>query len=180
MYELNLDFDPTTVGFDPREITNNGDGTYTVTRRFVHAYHRHSVGNAVYDIEAYCPCPTDNVEIYCWQYLDYKGRMNYGVKYYVNDGAEQSYEHRSLNNSISKYFCPAGIFNKVYGTRIDTLEDENRAGICVGDINLNPNNIDPQRRFKEKKIVFGKDAPTSPQDDPFLPEAFKKMLGGNG
>lgn len=182
MYELNLDFDPTTVGFDPREITNNGDGTYTVTRRFVHAQHHHDVGQMYYDIEAYCPCLTDNVEIYCYEYMDYKGRMTYGISYFTNDGETQNIEGRTLNNSKMDYMYPIGpgLFNRKYDTNIEDKEDERRVGICVAMINGHPNNIDPQALFKNNKIVVGKSAPSSPQEDPFLPEAFKKMLSANG
>ena len=180
MYEINLDFDPTTVGFDPREITNNGDGTYTVMRRFVHAYHRHWVGDSTYDIEAYCSCLTDDITIFCYEVLEFSGKMSYGVKYYLNDEPERAYERRSLSGSITNYFFPAGMFNRVYGTNIEDKKEETRAGICVTTLNGHPNNINPQYLFKNHKIVFGRSAPSSPQEDPFLPEAFKKMLGGNG
>ena len=102
MYELNLDFDPTTVGFDPREITNNGDGTYTVTRRFVHAYHRHSVGNAVYDVEAYCPCPTDNVEILCWQIQIRTILIRKGVSKRTKSSSDGARRRRRNPNDSSK------------------------------------------------------------------------------
>ena len=179
MYKINLDFDPTTVGFDPREITKNDDGTFTVTRRFIHATHHHDVGNTYYDIEAYCPCLTDNVEIYCYQHMDYKGRITYGANYTTNDGPGQTYESRNWNNRTCDYFNPISRFNAMYDTHIEDREQEKAAAFCVSKINGHPNNINSsiQREyFEQYHIVFGKSAPTSPQEDPFLPEAFKKML----
>lgn len=70
----------TLVGFDAREINKNDDGTYTVTRRFIHAEHYHDVEYNC-RVEAYCPCLTDNVEIYSYQIPDHKGRITYGVSY---------------------------------------------------------------------------------------------------
>ena len=183
MYEINLDFDPVTVGFDPREITKNDDGTYTVTRRFVHCHHNHNVGNAYYDVEAYCPCYTDNVEIYCYQYMDYKGRIYYGSNYVTNDGPHQTYESKNWNNRTCDYFHPICRFNRMYDTHIEDSEQEKSAAFCVSCVNRSPNEMDSQRikqYFKDYHIVYGKNAsaPSSPQEDPFLPEEFKKMLNG--
>ena len=180
MYAINLDFDPTTVGFDQREITNNYDGTYTVKRLFVHAQHFHA-SNYNYDIQAYCPCITDNVEIYCYQVDDYKGRTKYGVSYITNDREKYSTEGGSLTNSRIDYMHPigTGVFNKKFDTHIENSKEEQAVAFCVSIVNGHPDNItrDLEKEYYEKyHIVFSKAAPTSPQEDPFLPEAFKKML----
>ncbi len=76
-----------------------------------------------------------------------------------------------------------GVFNRKYGTNIEDPDQEKAVSFCVGKINEHPNHIHSQiqREYYEKyHIVFGRSAPSSPQEDPFLPEAFKKMLGGNG
>ena len=183
MYAINLDFDPTTVGFDPHEVTKNEDGTYTVTRRFVHAQHHHDAGGTYYDIEAYCPCLTDNVEIYCYVWMDSKGRMNYGANYITNDGERCTNDRRSMNNSMTDFWHPIGpgMFNRKYDTHIEPgSENEKACAICVSSVNGHPNNIRNWQKdyFEKYHIVYQQSPPTSPKDDPFLPEAFKKMLGG--
>lgn len=185
MYAINLDFDPTTVGFDPREVTNNGDGTYTVTRRFVHAEHYFSNANTDYSIEAYCPCLTDNVEIYCYEMVDYRGRTTYGANYVTNGGERCTNDRRSMNNSMTDFWHPIGrgMFNRKYDTHMEEgSENELACSKCVSMVNGHPNNIRNWQKdyFERHHIVFGRSAPTSPEEDPFLPEAFKKMLGGQG
>ncbi len=186
MYAINLDFDPTTVGFDPHEVTKNGNGTYTVTRRFVHAEHYFSNANTDYSIEAYCPCLTDNVEIYCYEMVDYRGRTTYGANYVTNGGERCTNDRRSMNNSMTDFWHPigSGMFNRKYDTHMEEGSDNERAcSFCVSKVNGHPNNITSSLRkdyFEKHHIVFGKSAPTSPEEDPFLPEAFKKMLGGQG
>jgi len=181
MYEINLDFDPTTVGFDPLEITQNSDGTYTVTRRFVWVTRRTTAfAGDFYSLEAYCPSLTDNVTILCYQITDHKGRTEYGVKYWTNDNDECCTERRSLSNSIMNYWYPigAGRFNRSYDTNMNEKQ-ETAAAFCVSKLNGHPNNINSvlEKYFKEHHIVFGKSAPTSPEEDPFLPDEFKKMIG---
>lgn len=181
MYAINLDFDPTTVGFDPCEITKNEDNTYTVTRRFIHAEHYHDAGE-YWSLEAYCPCLTDNVEIYCYQIVDYKGRMTYGVNYVTNDREKCSIQKRSFTNSMCDYMNPIGRgkFNSRYDTNIKDKEQEEAAAFCVSKVNGHPANITQsvvKEYFEKYRIVFGKAAPTSPEEDPFLPDEFKKMLG---
>jgi len=134
-----------------------------------------------YSIEAYCPCLTDNVEIYCYVLADYRGRTTYGISYVTNDGPKQNNEGRSLNNSRMNYMHPIGrgMFNRMYDTHIEELSQQEKvAGICVSVVNGHPNNISmyKDQYFKEHHIVFGKSAPTNPYEDPFLPEKFKQML----
>ena len=180
MYTIELDVDPVTLGFDPKEVTRNDDGTYIVTRRFVHAK-RYNSSNSSYEIEAYCPCLTDNVEIYCYEVMDYRGRITYGVKYSTNGGAEQSNERRSWSNSIVDAWNPIGpgMFNRQYDTHIEAGSKQEKAcSFCVSKVNDHPANISSCQAeyLREYHIVFGKSAPTSPYEDPFLPEKFKQML----
>ena len=183
MYAINLDFDPTTVGFDPREITKNSDGTFTVTRRFIHVEHQHDAGSS-YSLEGYCPCLTDNVEISCGQFMDHKGRITYFANYITNGGAKQNNESRSFSNSMTDFLHPIGpgVFNRKYDTHIEDREQEKAASFLVSSVNDHPANLRAvvQEYFDKYHIVFGKSAPTSPEEDPFLPEAFRKMLGGQG
>ena len=180
MYTIELDVDPVTLGFDPKEITKNENGTYTVTRRFIHAEHRHSSGSE-YTLEAYCPCLTDNVEIYCYEYMDYRGRITYGANYITNGGERQTNEGRSLGNTMMNFWHPIGpdMFNRMYDTHIEDREQEHAAAKCVSLVNGHPNNIRSRQReyFEKNHIVFGKSSPSSPYEDPFLPEKFKQMLG---
>lgn len=187
MYAINLDFDPTTVGFDPHEVTKNANGTYTVTRRFVHAVHRYTnnPSGTSYEIEAYCPCFTDNVVIVAYEIVGYEGRNTIGVRYWTNDDKDGvDVERRSMNNSLTDYWHPvgAGLFNRKYDTHMVPGSDNEKAcSFCVSKVNGHPNNITSslQRDYFEKyHIAFQQSPPSSPKDDPFLPEAFKKMLGG--
>lgn len=179
MYTIELDVDPVTLGFDQREITRNADGIFTVTRRFVHAEHYHAADYS-YSIEAYCPCLTDNVEIYCYVVSDYRGRTTYGISYVTNGGAKQNNEGRSMNNTRTDYMHPIGpgMFNRMYDTHIEDREQEKAASFCVSAVNDHPSNVRSYQDsyFKEHRIVFGKSAPTDPYNDPFLPEKFRKML----
>ena len=181
MYTIELDVDPVTLGFDPKEVTKNADGTYTVTRRFIHVQHYHA-SDYNYSLEAYCPCLTDNVEIYCYEVMDYRGRISYGANYVTNGGERQTNERRSMNNSMTDFWHPIGpgLFNRKYDTHIEEMsKDEKAASFCVSTVNGHPNNISSFQReyFDEYHIVYGKSAPANPYDDPFLPEKFKQMLG---
>ena len=181
MYTIELDVDPVTLGFDPKEVTKKADGTYTVTRRFIHAKHYHA-SNYNFTLEAYCPCLTDNVEIYTYEVMDYKGRITYGITYTTNDQPEYNTEGRSLNNSKMDYMHPLGygLFNRKYDTHIEERsKEEKAASFCVSTVHDHPANVQSFQReyFKEHHIVYGKSAPTNPYDDPFLPEKFKQMLG---
>ena len=92
MYTIELDTVPVELGFAPPQGSYpNAEGTFTVTRRFVHAQHYHSA-NYNYNLEAYCPCLTDNVEIYCYVTTDYRGRITYGISYVTNDSPKQNNE----------------------------------------------------------------------------------------
>lgn len=181
MYTIELDVDPVTLGFDPKEITRKEDGTYIVTRRFVHIRHYHDA-ESYYSIEAYCPCLTDNVEIYCYVLGGpYRRRETYGANYVTNDGEQCTNDRSSLNNSMMNYWYPLGPgrFNRQYDTHIEDRLQEEAAALCVSTINGHPNNIDSslQRDYYEKyHIVFGKGAPSNPYEDPFLPEKFRQML----
>ena len=180
MYTIELDTDPVELGFDPKEITRKEDGTFTVTRRFVHVQHSNMIGRG-YDIEAYCPCLTDNVEIYCYEIMDHKGRTTYGANYTTNDSKGCSNDRRSLNNSMMDFWHPLGrgVFNRKYDTHIEEMsEQERNCSICVSKVNSPPNNIQLSQEadFEKYHIVYGKSAPTNPYEDPFLPEKFKQML----
>ena len=180
MYTIELDVDPVTLGFDPKEVTRKEDGTYVVTRRFVHVQHSNMIGRG-YDIEAYCPCLTDNVEIYCYEMMDHKGRMTYGANYVTNNGEHYTYDRRSLNNSMMDFWHPLGpgVFNKKYDTHIEKMSQQERnCSICVSKVNGNPSNLQSSQKsdFEQYQIVYGRSAPTNPYDDPFLPEKFKQML----
>lgn len=181
MYEINLDFDPTTVGFDSREIRKNDDNTYTVSRRFVHVVNRKSSWGDYAEYEAYCPCLTDDVEILFYQISDYKGRMTYGVSHWTNGGERQNdVESRHMSNAFSRRMCPLGKgeFNCLFDTHIDDYEQEQIASRCVSFVHNHPNNINNLAKdyYEKHHIVFGKSAPSSPQEDPFLPDKFKRMI----
>ena len=183
VYTIELDVDPVTLGFDPKEVTRKEDGTYVVTRRFVHAVHRYSniYGNS-YELEAYCPCSTDNVVILTYEIVDTKGRTTYGTSYWLNGQERRDYESRSLNNSMMNYWHPITIFNRMYDTHIEDKEQEKAASFCVSQVNRHPNNTNSQLQrdyFDKYHIVFQQSPPTSPQKDPFLPEKFKQMLNNS-
>lgn len=183
MYTIELDVDPVTLGFDPKEVTKNADGTYTVTRRFIHAVHRYlnQISYDSYEIEGYCPCLTDNVTVLSYEILDSKGRTTYGVTYQTNDREKYNTEGRSLSNSRMNYMHPLGrgMFNRQYDTNIEDPHQEEAAAFCVSTVNGHPSNIENfQREYFEKyHIVYQKSPPSNPYDDPFLPEKFKQMLG---
>ena len=180
MYTIELDVDPVTLGFDPKEVTKNADGTYTVTRRFIHAVHQHDAGGS-YRLEGYCPCLTDDVEIFCYQVMDHKGRITYGANYITNGGARQNNESRSFSNSMTDFLHPIGpgVFNRKYDTHIEDREQEKAASFLVSSVNDHPANLRGVQKeyFEQYHIVFGQSAPTDPYHDPFLPEKFKQMLG---
>lgn len=183
MYAINLDFDPVTVGFDPREIKKNNDGTFTVNRTFcvVSKYNSFDNGDL---FEAYSACQTYEmqVQVHCCEMM-YSGRKEYSVGYKINDGEQKSYETRNFGNIVDWWHPMApGQFNRKYGTNFDD-EICTRAAFCVGYVNDHPNMVaskDVEKLFEEKKIIIsGKFInPTAPEEDPFLPEAFKKMLVG--
>lgn len=182
MYAINLDFDPTTVGFDPLEIKKNDDGTYNVTRRFIHVIRRNNIDYNYYSLEAYCPCLTDDAVILCYQFNDSKGRLTYGVSYSTNDGEKYEKETRNYSKSIVDYWYPIGkgMVNRKYDTHINDPEQEKSVSFCISMVNDHPNNISKSRiqeYFEEYHIVFGKCPPTSPEEDPFLPDEFKKLIG---
>ena len=182
MYTIELDIDPVTLGFDSKEITRKQDGTYVVTRRFIHAVRRYSnnLSYDYYEIQAYCPCLTDDVVVLSYEIIDSKGRTTYGVKYWTNDREEYNTEGRSLSNSRMNYMYPigTGMFNRQYDTHIEDPEQEKAAAFCVSTVNGHPANIEPVRKeYLEKyHIVFYKSPPSDPYHDPFLPEKFKQML----
>ena len=181
MYAINLDFDPTTVGFKPAEISKNEDGTYTVTRRFVDAVHRDNVNYNYYELKAYCPCSTDELAISCFRYTDSKMRMYFGVSYSLNGGEQYSTETKNWSNNIVDYWNPIGpgMVNKKYGTHIEDYEEEKAIGFMLSMINGHPNNINERqiREYYEKyHIVFNQYSPDSPEKDPFLPVDFRKMI----
>lgn len=182
MYTIELDVDPVTLGFDPKEVTRKEDGTYVVTRRFIHAVRRYSniLNGDYYEIEAYCPCLTDNVVVLSYEIIDSKGRTTYGVKYWTNDREEYTTEGRSLSNSRMNYMHPLGrgMFNRQYDTHIEDPMQEEAAAFCVSTINSHPSTYEYQvkKYFEKYHIVYQKSPPSNPYDDPFLPEKFKQML----
>ena len=180
MYTIELDVDPVTLGFDPKEITRKEDGTYIVTRRFIHAVHRYSnnISCDYYEMQAYCPCLTDNVTVLSYEIIDSKGRTTYGVTYQVNDREKYNTEGRSLTNSRMNYMHPLGMFNRQYDTHIEDRIQEEAAAFCVSTVNSHPSTYEHfVREYYDKyHIVYQKSPPSNPYEDPFLPEKFRQML----
>ena len=186
MYTIELDVDPVTLGFAPKEITRKPDGTYVVTRRFIYAVHRYlnQLSYDSWEIEAYCPCLTDEVDVACYEIIDSKGRSTYGVTYVTNGREKYNTESRSLSNSMMNYWHPigAGMFNRQYDTHIEENSQQERAcSRCVSKINSHPSNIQNFQRkdFEEFHIVYQQSPPSSPYEDPFLPEKFKQRLNNS-
>lgn len=164
MYTIEFDdVDPTTLGFDAKEVKRKDDGTYVVERKqyrvSVYAPFDANMGR-----DAWCPCSHDIFDGCNW---------SYGGHYYVDGGAEQNYskgrviDHLMLTQPSRRY-------------GVDLTADEEKdikAACAVAYDNVNNARRNYQGYLKEgRKIRLGT-APEDPYHDPFLPEKFIKMLG---
>ena len=162
MYTIELDTDPVELGFDPKEVKKNADGTYVVERKqyrvSVYAPFDPNMGR-----DAWCPCSHDIFDGCNW---------SYGGHYYVDGGPEQTYGKNRVIDHLM--LTPP---SRRYGVDL-TAEEEKWIGAACAVAYDNVNNA--RRNYEDYinrglKIRIG-EAPKDPYSDPFLPEKFKKML----
>ena len=162
MYTIELDVDPVTLGFDPKEVSRKNDGTFVVTRKFF----RVAVWDPYSDLggEAWCPCSHEITDGANW---------SHGGHYWVDDGPEQTYgRNRVINHLVGERASDR------YGVKL-TAEEENNikyASFCATKYPNDLRNHYPRYIREGAKIRLGS-PPNDPYHDPFLPEKFKQMLG---
>ena len=162
MYTIELDTDPVELGFDPKEVKKNADGTYVVERKqyrvSVYAPFDPNMGR-----DAWCPCSHDIFDGCNW---------SYGGHYYVDGGPEQTYGKNRVIDHLM--LTPP---SRRYGVDLTSEEEAWIKAACA----VAYDNVNNARRNYEDyinrglKIRIG-EAPKDPYSDPFLPEKFKKML----
>ena len=163
MYTIELDVDPVTLGFDPKEISRKDDGTYVVTRKFFRVFVWDPSDSAIGG-RAWCPCSYEIVNQANW---------SGGGSYSVDGGSEQSYGR----NHVIDYLTAYGLSGR-YGVQFSQEDERNVGKTCAPVCGHAPG----RQRFYKDYINQGYKCrlgtpPDDPYHDPFLPEKFKQMLG---
>lgn len=162
MYKIELDVDPVTLGFDPKEVKKLDDGTYVVERKqfvvVVWDPYNDDIGG-----EAWCPCSHEIFNGANW---------SHGGHYMVDGGDYQNYGRSRVIDYLTRKasWC--------YGVQLSEEEEKDilkTSALVCGHA--------PSRQMHYKDYIkqgykcrLG-NPPSDPYHDPFLPEKFKKMLG---